>query len=128
MMGTLQMSVSRAGRVRVVAAAGCLDVNTRGWLADFVEGVLDAAAEIVVDLSEVRLCDAASMATLVRIAERCAGHGGWLRLAAPAAPEAAPMRKRPRRSLSGPSGRNPRGCTMCAARSMSSARSRRVKR
>lgn len=83
MMGTLQMSVSRAGRVRVVAAAGCLDVNTRGWLADFVEGVLDAAAEIVVDLSEVRLCDAASMATLVRIAERCAGHGGWLRLAAP---------------------------------------------
>lgn len=82
-MGTLQIDTSRAGRVRVVVAAGCLDFSTRGRLAEVVQDVLDTAAEVVIDLSDVRLCDAASMTTLVRIAGWCADRGGWLRLAAP---------------------------------------------
>ncbi len=82
-MTTLRIEVSRAGRVRVVAAGGCLDFSSRGWLAYVVESLLDAAAEVVIDLREVRLCDASSMATLVHLAARCSEHGGWLRLAAP---------------------------------------------
>jgi anti-anti-sigma factor len=82
-MATLQINLNRAGRALVIGAAGDLDFGTRDWLADFVEGALDGAARVVIDLHEVRLCDASSMTMLIRIAARCAQRGGWLRLAAP---------------------------------------------
>jgi anti-sigma B factor antagonist len=82
-MATLQINVSRDGQVLVVSPTDYLDCGNRRLLAEFVEGLLHVTARVVIDLRGVLLCDAASMATLVHIAERCAARGGWLRLAAP---------------------------------------------
>jgi anti-sigma B factor antagonist len=38
---------------------------------------------LVLDLSELRLCDAAAMTMLMRLSAACDTAGGWLRLAAP---------------------------------------------
>jgi anti-sigma B factor antagonist len=79
----LHIEAGRAGDTIVLRVVGCLDLGTRGWLADFVDGVLPGSAKVVVDLGGVALCDAASMSTLIGIADVCRARGGWLRLAAP---------------------------------------------
>jgi len=38
---------------------------------------------LIVDLSRVRLCDAAAMSVLTQVSRHCAERGGWLRLAHP---------------------------------------------
>jgi anti-anti-sigma factor len=82
-MGTLRMDKIRDGDAVVVRVAGHLDLGTRGWLADFVDGVLGPDLWLVVDLRGVTLCDAAAMSTLIGIADGRRARGGWLRLAAP---------------------------------------------
>jgi stage II sporulation protein AA (anti-sigma F factor antagonist) len=84
-MSQLQLEVARAGGVLVVRVAGDLDLCSAGWLTELLEGVLGPAdPRAVLDLAELRFCDAAAMTTLLRAAAWCRDHGGWLRLAAPA--------------------------------------------
>ena len=83
-MDGLHIRAGRAGDTVVLHITGCLDLRTRGRLADFVEGVLPDDGKVVLDLGEVTLCDATSMSTLINIAGRCRARGGWLRIAAPA--------------------------------------------
>jgi len=82
-LGTLRMDKARDGHAVVIRVAGHLDLGTRGWLADFVDGALGPELWLVVDLRGVALCDAAAMSTLISIAEARRSRGGWLRLAAP---------------------------------------------
>jgi len=77
---TLQFYPRYDGAVLIVSVVGDLSIDTRSWLADFVEGMLGTGACVVVDLSDVRLCDATSMTMLILIADRCRDRGGWLRL------------------------------------------------
>jgi anti-sigma B factor antagonist len=67
-----------------VSLTGTLDLASAGDLQRELFGLIDAGhVNIIVDLSQVQLCDAAAMRVLVRAGERCAEEGGWLRLANP---------------------------------------------
>jgi anti-sigma B factor antagonist len=72
------------GGCRVVAVAGVLDLLTIDQLEHDIQR-LTAAGEvhIILDLSQVEMCDAAGMGGLVRVADHCAAAGGSLRLASP---------------------------------------------
>lgn len=68
----------------VIAVSGALDMDTVDRLERDIH-IRTAAGDvdIILDLAEVELCDAAAMSGLIRAAERCRAAGGSLRLAAP---------------------------------------------
>jgi anti-anti-sigma factor len=79
-LNSLNFQAARHGPVLVITVEGDLHLGTRSWLADFMEGTMDAEPRVVVDLDGVYLCDATSMTMLLAMAETCRGRGGWLRL------------------------------------------------
>jgi anti-anti-sigma factor len=69
----------------VVAVSGALDLASIGAVRDDLYSRIRAGSGwLILDLSRVRLCDAAAMSGLVQVGRRCAEWGGWLRLAEPA--------------------------------------------
>lgn len=73
------------GGYRVVAVFGVLDMLTIAHLERDIHTLTTAGdIDLILDLSQVRLCDAVAMGGLIRAAEHCRALGGSLRLAAPA--------------------------------------------
>jgi anti-anti-sigma factor len=79
-LSSLNFHTARHGSVLVITVEGDLHFGTRSWLADFMDGTMDAGARVVVDLDGVSLCDATSMTMLLVMADMCRTRGGWLRL------------------------------------------------
>lgn len=70
----------------VVLLVGELDIATAGVLTGRLDQPGGAARpHVVADLSGLGFCDWSGLAALLGIHERAVGHGGWLRLCAPAA-------------------------------------------
>ena len=68
----------------ILAVTGALDLAAIGAVQDNLNSLIRAGnVRLIVDLSRVRLCDAAAMGGLVQVGRRCAERGGWLRLAQP---------------------------------------------
>jgi anti-anti-sigma factor len=73
-----------AGRFRVVAVFGVLDMLTIIHLERDIQTLTAAGdLDLVLDLSQVSLCDAAAMGGLIRASEHCRRLGGSVRLAGP---------------------------------------------
>ena len=69
---------------RLVRLAGELDLGTVSQLDATVRDLRRRGhARILLDLSALRLCDAAAMTELIRANRAAEQHGGWVRLAAP---------------------------------------------
>jgi len=69
---------------RVVTATGVVDLGSIGDLQKELYSLVRAGSvRLIVDLSRVRLCDAAAMSGLAQVSRHCAERGGWLRLAHP---------------------------------------------
>jgi len=69
---------------RTIAVTGTLDLASICGLQDELYSVIAAGdGRLIVDLSRVRLCDAAAMSGLVQVSQHCREQGGWLRLAHP---------------------------------------------
>jgi anti-sigma B factor antagonist len=67
----------------IVNLVGDLDVASAETLGESMAGLVDAGStRIVVDVSDLAFCDASGIGALVRVAQRAARHGGWLRIAA----------------------------------------------
>ena len=68
----------------VVTASGVVDLASVGDLQKNLYSLVRAGkVRLIVDLSRVRLCDAAAMSVLTQVSRHCAERGGWLRLAHP---------------------------------------------
>jgi anti-sigma B factor antagonist len=80
---TARGSVADSG-YRVVAVIGELDILTIAHLERDIHTLTIAGeVDLILDLSQVRLCDAAAMGGLIRASKHCRALGGSLRLAAP---------------------------------------------
>jgi|tagenome__1003787_1003787.scaffolds.fasta_scaffold19862379_2 anti-sigma B factor antagonist len=67
----------------VVHAAGQIDLRTVGILETMADGRLaEGRTRLVLDLSEVTLCDSSGLSAMIRIHHRAGAAGGWLRLVA----------------------------------------------
>ena len=63
----LDVSIATSGPPVIVRAAGILDITTVDELTEHVRPHLDAALEVIVDLSGVTLCDSTGLGALVRL-------------------------------------------------------------
>jgi anti-sigma B factor antagonist len=71
-------------RYRVVAVFGVLDMLTITHLERDIHTLASAGEiDLILDLSQVRLCDASAMGGMIRASRHCRALGGSLRLAAP---------------------------------------------
>jgi len=57
--------------------------NRQPLLAELLRLADTAAARIVLDLSEVPLCDSSALSLFVQVHQRATAAGGWLRLTGP---------------------------------------------
>ena len=79
-----RVAIDDGPQPRLVAATGVLDLASIGDLQKDLYSLIRAGSvRLIVDLSRVQLCDAASMSGLVQVSRRCEELGGWLRLAHP---------------------------------------------
>ena len=77
-------AVARSAPPHAVAANGVLDLGTIGDLQEILYSLIRVGSvRLIVDVSRVRLCDAAAMSGLVQVSRRCQERGGWLRLVQP---------------------------------------------
>lgn len=84
MSGSQQRLTRPPLRPHTVSVAGTLDLATIPALQQDLYELIDAGCvQLIVDLSMLRLCDAAAMSGLVQVSRCCAEQGGWLRLANP---------------------------------------------
>ena len=89
----LTLSVRGQNGYTIAAIGGDLDIASVPALRERLREVLGPDANrMVVDLSEVRFCDASGLAVLIGVRRRAWLLGGVLRLAAPAPPVVAVLR------------------------------------
>jgi anti-sigma B factor antagonist len=81
----LTLTVTRSDPVTQVRVSGVIDMSTRQLLDEFVEHLIDGGppADIIMDLSEVRLLAAAGISALLRAQRSIAAASGRLILRDP---------------------------------------------
>lgn len=67
----------------VVRAVGYVDISTAHQLEEYAEPELSAGKRLVIDLSEVDLCDSTGLGVLVRLKRRASDIGAEFVLRAP---------------------------------------------
>jgi anti-anti-sigma factor len=71
------------GIIRVRVHEGIFTDNRAPLLAEVLQLAAHRRARIVIDLSEVPMCDSSALNAFVQIHRHATAAGGWLRLAAP---------------------------------------------
>lgn len=83
-MGLLEITTAAGDRDPVIKLSGECDVSVAGQLSDAVEAQISGGAQhLVVDLSELRFADSASIRVLVQGHRTLAARGGGLELVFP---------------------------------------------
>jgi anti-sigma B factor antagonist len=77
----MDVEVDRAPSRSVVRVRGEIDIASAPSLMEALDPLVEAGAELVVDMSEVTFCDSSGLSVLVQCRERANGSGaGPLRL------------------------------------------------
>jgi anti-sigma B factor antagonist len=79
----LELTTENGDRRAVVAASGILDMATIGDLESVVDEALSGAQDVVVDLSQVAMCDSAGLGGIVRMHRQAIAAGREFRLRNP---------------------------------------------
>jgi anti-sigma B factor antagonist len=79
----LELSTENRERRAVVAASGVLDMATISELESVVDEALSDSQDVVVDLSQVAMCDSAGLGGIVRMHRQAVASGQDFRLRNP---------------------------------------------
>lgn len=82
----LGCDIRSTGSVHIVVIDGELDIATAPDLGERLESLADDGRHLLLDLTDLRFCDAAGLRLLLRLHKQATAAGGSLHLAAPGRP------------------------------------------
>jgi len=82
----LGCDIRSSGSLDIVVIGGELDIATAPGLGDRLEPLADDGRHLLLDLTDLRFCDAAGLRLFLRLHKQTTAAGGSLQLAAPGRP------------------------------------------